>query len=116
MVRERRAGGESVSIFSLEELERDRYETIEDIQNCEFALSQGTTHYCDGQNSVQERLDVNKQILTTIENEMEKLGVRTPRPNVPKPVYMTRNPQAADAVSALVQAIKFRNGANKKTS
>lgn len=56
----------NITTFPDEELAADLLETEQDITICQKALAVGITHYCNGTESVQRRLNVNLRIKSAI--------------------------------------------------
>ena len=54
----------------IEELKKDKEESIVDIKVCENALALGVMTYSGG--SVKERLDINKKIIEKIDKELTR--------------------------------------------
>ena len=65
---------EAVDI-SLEELLKDKHESLADIQNCTIALRIGIIEYSSG--SVQERLDINQKIVNIINEELKRRNMNS---------------------------------------
>lgn len=63
-----------ITTFSYAELLADRDASEQDIRLCQFALSCGYTHHKDGC-QVQERLEVNQNIIKKIDAELERRKV-----------------------------------------
>ena len=57
-----------ITKISIEDLKKDKQESLEDIIVCEDALKINVRHYSGG--SVQDRLDVNKRIVVKIDKEL----------------------------------------------
>lgn len=62
-----------ISKIPIQELLNDRLESINDIKVCELALLHGIEK-CSG-GSVQERLDVNRQYIIKIDEELKRREV-----------------------------------------
>lgn len=61
----------NITKLPLEELEKDKYDSIVDIGLCQFALLHGHTHYSDGC-SIMERKKTNEEIITIINTELNR--------------------------------------------
>lgn len=62
-----------IELIPMEELTKDRQESVDDIDICKVALAFGIIEYSGG--SVQKRLDVNEQIIKKIDKEIKRRKV-----------------------------------------
>ena len=61
-----------IELIPIDELRKDKQDSIVDIENCEHAISMGILRYSGG--LVSERLRINKEILTKIDIELKRRG------------------------------------------
>lgn len=61
-----------ITTIDIEELQKDKEESLQDIIICENAIQLNIKEYSGG--SVQERLDVNKRIVEKINKELLRRG------------------------------------------
>ena len=59
-----------ITKMPIEELLKDKQESLADIQNCQIALRISIIEYSGG--SVQERLDINQKIVDKINQELKR--------------------------------------------
>ena len=59
-----------ITQIPIDELLKDKTESLADIQNCQIALRVGIIEYSGG--SVQERLDINQKIVNKINEELKR--------------------------------------------